>query len=118
MHMRADRGTGPGDLASWSDLEVAAEIFRLLADPTRVGLVHALSHEDELSVSALAQLVGKRQPAVSQHLARLRMARLMTTRRQGTTVLYRLANEHVGQLVTDALHQAEHLGSGVPAHHL
>jgi hypothetical protein len=32
-------------------------------------------------------------------------------------VLYRLTNEHVGQLVSDALRQAEHLGSGVPAHH-
>jgi hypothetical protein len=45
------------------------------------------------------------------------MARLVTTRRDGTKVLYRAANEHVGQLVEDALRQSEHLGSGVPAHH-
>ncbi|MEO7059556.1 MAG: metalloregulator ArsR/SmtB family transcription factor [Lapillicoccus sp.] len=116
--MRAGSGIDAEDPVPWTDLEVAAEIFRLLADPTRVGLVHALSHEDELSVSSLAERVGKRHPAVSQHLARLRMARLVTTRRQGTTVLYRLANEHVGQLVTDALHQAEHLGGDLPSHHL
>lgn len=118
MHMRAGKDAGPADLVPWTDLEIAAQIFRLLADPTRVGLVHALSHDDELSVSALAERLGKRQPAVSQHLARLRMARLVTTRRQGTTVLYRLADEHVGRLVTDALHQAEHLGGDVPSHHL
>jgi hypothetical protein len=45
------------------------------------------------------------------------MARLVTTRRDGTKVLYRAANEHVGQLVEDALRQSEHLGSGIPPHH-
>jgi hypothetical protein len=45
------------------------------------------------------------------------MARLVQTRRQGTQVFYRLENEHVRQLVVDALHHAEHAGPGVPAHH-
>lgn len=99
------------------DYTVAAEIFRLLADPTRVGLLHALCDAEELSVGDLATTVGRRQTAVSQHLARLRMARLVTTRREGTTVLYRLANEHVRQLVSDGVRHAEHLGPGVPAHH-
>ncbi|MDO9455427.1 metalloregulator ArsR/SmtB family transcription factor [Nocardioides sp.] len=107
MHMHADG----------EDFTVAAEIFRLLADPTRVALLHALTHDDELSVTALAESVDKRQASVSQHLAKLRMGRLVTTRKQGTTVLYRLANAHVGRLVVDALSQADHLGPGVPAHH-
>jgi len=99
------------------------EIFRILADATRVRLLRALTdpaQEDatrELSVSQLADAVNKRPGAVSQHLAKLRMARLVTTRRDGTKVLYRAANEHVGQLVEDALRQSEHLGSGIPPHH-
>jgi DNA-binding transcriptional ArsR family regulator len=103
-------------------VELAVEIFRILADATRVRLLRALTDPArdatrELSVSQLADAVNKRPGAVSQHLAKLRMARLVTTRRDGTKVLYRAANEHVGQLVEDALRQSEHLGSGVPAHH-
>jgi DNA-binding transcriptional ArsR family regulator len=55
---------------------------------------------------------------VSQHLAKLRMARLVRTRREGTQVFYRLENDHVRQLVTDAVHNAEHAAGGVPPHHL
>ena len=61
--------------------------------------------------------VGKPAPSVSQHLAKLRMARLVRTRREGTTIFYRLENDHVGQLVTDAVFNAEHAGPGVPGHH-
>ena len=92
------------------------EVFRLLADVTRVQLLRALA-DGELSVNELAEAVGKRNGAVSQHLAKLRMARLVTTRRQGTQVLYQVANEHVTQLVADALRHSEHLGPGTPAHH-
>src|SRR4029078_11024766 len=71
----------------------------------------------ELSVSPLADAVNKRPGAVSQHLAKLRMARLVTTRRDGTKALYRAANQQLCQLVRDRLRQSEHLGSGVPPHH-
>jgi DNA-binding transcriptional ArsR family regulator len=46
------------------------------------------------------------------------MTRLVQTRREGTQVFYRLENEHVAQLVTDAIHNAEHSGPEVPGHHL
>ena len=46
------------------------------------------------------------------------MTRLVQTRREGTQVFYRLENEHVAQLVTDAIHNAEHSGPDVPGHHL
>lgn len=95
---------------------LAVEVFRLLADATRVQLLLVLG-TDELSVNDLAAAVGKRNGAVSQHLAKLRMARLVTTRKHGTQVLYRVANTHVVQLVADALSHAEHLGPGTPAHH-
>lgn len=112
--MRMYAGSNPTD----DELSVASGVFRLLADPTRVGLLRALAATDhELSVTALAEIVGKRQAAVSQHLAKLRMGHLVTTRRDGNQVHYRLANEHVGRLVLDGLRHAEHLGPGIPAHH-
>jgi DNA-binding transcriptional ArsR family regulator len=95
----------------------AAEMFRLLADETRVRLVHALL-DAELSVGQLAEVVGKPGPSVSQHLAKLRLARLVSTRRDGTFVYYRIDNDHVAQLVVDALRHAEHGRTPTPRHHL
>jgi len=114
--MRADsqpcRRTLPDD-----QVDLAAEVFRMLADGTRIRILWALIGR-ELSVNELAAEVGKNGPGVSQHLAKLRMTRLVQTRREGTQIFYRLENEHVAQLVTDAIHNAEHAGPDVPGHHL
>ncbi|OAT66754.1 ArsR family transcriptional regulator [Mycobacteroides immunogenum] len=109
---------GQVDRAPLGDEQVGlvVEVFRMLADATRVRVLWALT-AGELSVNDLADLVGKPAPSVSQHLAKLRMARLVRTRRDGTTVYYSLENEHVEQLVTDAVHNAEHAGPGIPPHH-
>ncbi len=88
----------------------------MLADATRIRVLWALT-DGELSVNELAERIGKPPPAVSQHLAKLRMARLVRTRRSGTTIFYSLENEHVRQLVVDAVFNAEHAGPGVPSHH-
>jgi DNA-binding transcriptional ArsR family regulator len=96
--------------------ELAAEVFRMLADSTRVRLLWAMLDE-ELPVNELADLVGKSAPSVSQHLAKLRMARLVRTRREGTQVFYRVENDHVARLVRDAVFNAEHAGLDVPRHH-
>jgi DNA-binding transcriptional ArsR family regulator len=95
---------------------VAVEVLRVLADPTRLRLAGALL-DDEKSVTQLAAELDRPIPGVSQHLAKLRMARLVTTRRQGTSVLYRVENGHVRQLVLDTLGHVEHLLDEVPAHH-
>jgi DNA-binding transcriptional ArsR family regulator len=92
------------------------EVFRMLADATRVRVLWALVDE-EMSVTDLAEHVGKPAPSVSQHLAKLRMARLVRTRRDGTTIFYSLENDHVRQLVSDAVFNAEHASPGVPGHH-
>lgn len=97
-------------------LSLVVEVFRMLADATRVQVLWSLAHR-EMSVSELAEHVGKPAPSVSQHLAKLRMARLVRTRREGTTIFYSLENDHVCQLVTDAVFNAEHAGPGVPRHH-
>ena len=89
----------------------------MLSDTTRVRLLWALI-DQELAVNELADRLGKPAPSVSQHLAKLRMARLVRTRREGTQVFYRLENEHVAQLVRDAVHNAEHAGPELPRHHV
>ena len=95
---------------------LVVEVFRMLADATRVQVLWSLT-DHEMSVNELAEHVGKPAPSVSQHLAKLRMARLVQTRREGTTIFYSLENNHVRQLVVDSVHNAEHSGPGVPRHH-
>lgn len=95
---------------------LVVEVFRMLADATRVQVLWALA-DHEMSVNELAEHVGKPAPSVSQHLAKLRMARLVRTRRDGTTIFYSLENDHVRQLVIDAVYNAEHAGPGIPGHH-
>jgi DNA-binding transcriptional ArsR family regulator len=97
-------------------VELAVEVFAMLADATRVRIILAL-REGEMAVGALAQTVGKSPAAVSQHLAKMRLARMVSTRQDGNRVLYRLENEHARQLVADAIFQAEHALGGQPAHH-
>lgn len=97
-------------------VELAVEVFGMLADATRVRLILAL-REGEQSVNYLADVVDKSPAAVSQHLAKLRLARFVTTRQEGTRVFYQLENEHAAQLVSDAIFQAEHSLGGIPRHH-
>ena len=97
-------------------VELAVEVFSMLADATRVRIILAL-RDGELSVNYLADIVGKSPAAVSQHLAKLRLARVVATRQDGTRVFYRLANEHARQLVADAIFQAQHALDAIPAHH-
>ncbi len=97
-------------------VELAVEVFAMLADATRVRLILALC-DGERPVGELAEIVGKSPAAVSQHLAKLRLARIVTTRQEGTRVYYRLQNEHARQLVTDAIFQAEHALDAHPRHH-
>ena len=97
-------------------VELAVEVFAMLADATRIRIILAL-RDTELAVNQLAEKVDKSQAAVSQHLAKLRLARIVATRREGTRIFYRLSNEHARRLVADAIFQAEHALDGIPAHH-
>ncbi len=115
LRMNADNGACRRRLPD-DQVDLVVEVFRMLADATRVQVLWALVGR-ELSVTELAAHVGKAAPSVSQHLAKLRMARLVRTRREGTTIFYSLDNDHIGQLVTDAVFNAEHAGPGVPGHH-
>lgn len=101
-----------------SDEQVAwaVETFKLLADPTRLRIVWALLH-GEHSVNNLAEHVGVRPAAVSQHLAKLHLARLVKKRREGTFFYYSAENEHVRRLAAEALFSADHVVFDLPEDH-
>ncbi|GAB7051834.1 metalloregulator ArsR/SmtB family transcription factor [Catenuloplanes indicus JCM 9534] len=97
------------DIAPEAAFGAAVAALRLLGDETRLRLLWHL-RDDERDVTALTAALGTAaRPAVSQHLAKLRLAGLVTTRRDGRRVLYRLNGTHVRHLVVESLAQAEHL---------
>jgi DNA-binding transcriptional ArsR family regulator len=83
-----------------------AETFKALADPTRVRILHALSHA-ELCVGDLAAVLDMSESAVSHQLRLLRSLRVVRARREGKLVFYTLDDEHVTRLFQLSL---EHLG--------
>ena len=115
LRINADKGACTPRLPD-DQVDLVVEVFRMLADSTRIQVLWALVSR-EMSVNDLAAHIGKPAPSVSQHLAKLRMARLVRTRREGTTIFYKLDNDHIAQLVTDAVYNAEHAGPCIPGHH-
>lgn len=97
-------------------IDVAVDVFKVLSDPTRVRILLMLSR-GELSVNEIAEMVDRPGPAVSQHLAKLRWARMVRVRHAGNKSFYQLVDEHAVRLVTEALHQAEHTVEDNPPHH-
>jgi ArsR family transcriptional regulator, lead/cadmium/zinc/bismuth-responsive transcriptional repressor len=87
-------------------VEQAADIFRALADPTRVRILHALSHA-ELCVGDLSAFLNMTDSAVSHQLRLLRDLRVLRSRRDGKLVYYSLDDEHITSLFQQTL---EHLG--------
>ena len=76
--------------------KLQARICKTLADPKRLMIIHEL-REGEMSVSQLVSSLGLPQANVSQHLAILRERGIVTTRREGTTIHYSLANPKIGE---------------------
>ncbi|MFI9723225.1 ArsR/SmtB family transcription factor [Streptomyces sp. NPDC052396] len=81
--------------------ERAVAMLKAVADPTRYRLLWALSGR-ELPVGSLAEMMGAHVAAVSQHLAKLRTAGLVASRREGTRIYYRVAGPHVSNLLAEA----------------
>jgi DNA-binding transcriptional ArsR family regulator len=104
-----------GTKPSPSEFEAAAVVLKMLADPTRLRVLHALL-SGERSVNDLAEAVEAQPAAVSQHLAKLRLGHLVATRREGNRIHYSLANDHVERLVREALFEADHLVGGATHH--
>jgi DNA-binding transcriptional ArsR family regulator len=94
---------------------VAAAVLGLLAERTRLALLARLA-EGEADVTTLTEACGVARPAVSQHLARLRLAGLVTTRKEGRRVIYALRHGHLKRLVDEALGVADHQLGDLPPH--
>lgn len=79
--------------------ELLAKYFRGLGDPTRLQILRHLDAERELSVGELVERVGLPQGTVSTHLGCLRWCGFVATRRQQRSVIYRIADPRVSELV-------------------
>ena len=97
------------------DLVHVTGLFQALADSTRLSLLLALT-DAERTVTDLSETLRQPQSTVSRHLATLRHARLVQTRRDGPRVYYRLADAHLTHLLTEAFSHAQHARLGLPDH--
>ena len=83
-----------------------AEIFKVLGDPTRIKILELLSHED-MCVSNIAEMLDMTHSAISHQLRVLKQNRLVKYRKEGKTVLYTLADEHVFTILSQGIEHVE-----------
>lgn len=89
------------------DTRRMAQIFKALADDTRMKIALALCREDELCVCDVANIIGSTVATASHHLRLLRHMGLAKHRKEGKLVFYSLDDEHVRQLILLALEHGE-----------
>ncbi len=90
-----------------STLNQLSDLFRVFGDGTRIRILYVL-FEDEVCVCDLAKILNMTQSAVSHQLRILKSARLIRSRRDGKTVFYSLADDHVRTLLkqgTEHVHE-------------
>ena len=92
------RAALPGD----ETLYDLAELFKVFGDSTRIKLLSVLM-EGEMCVCDLAQMLGLSQSAVSHQLRVLKSAELVKFRREGKTVFYALADDHVKTIISNGM---------------
>lgn len=83
-------------------LEAAAELFKLCSDPTRVGILCALSRH-RLCVCELAEVLEMSSSAISHQLRSLKQTGLVRSRRAGKSVVYSIADPHIEEIFNLAL---------------
>lgn len=92
----------PGD----ETLYDLADLFRIFADSTRIKILYVL-FESEVCVCDIAQLLGMTQSAISHQLRALKQAKLVKNRREGKTVFYSLADDHVVTILAQGMEHIE-----------
>ncbi len=83
-----------------------AELYKVFGDSTRIRLLYVLM-EEELCVCDLAALLGMSLSAVSHQLRILKQARLVKFRKEGKTVFYSLADDHVKTIIAQGMDHVE-----------
>ncbi len=91
-----------------------AQLFKVLADETRLRILEMLGRRKELCVRDLWERLGQSQPAVSHHLGLLRMAGLVDTRHEGKHIYYRIDEQRFDELMT--LIQSTQVGTEMLSH--
>ena len=76
-----------------------AQVFKLLSDETRLRILFYLAQNSEIHVTDLCNRLGQSQPAVSHHLALLRVSGLIESRREGKHNFYSVRTDHFGELL-------------------
>ena len=89
------------------DARQIAETFKILGDPTRIKILHALSRR-ELCVCDISAIVAMGQSAVSHQLRLLRSARLVKYRKEGKMVWYSLDDSHISLLLAQGIEHIQH----------
>ena len=98
--MRTKRRSAIPELAEQLEKDIV-QVFKLLSDETRLRVLMYLIREGELHVTALCDKLGQSQPAVSHHLALLRVAGLIEARRDGKHNYYSIRAKHFHRLLTE-----------------
>jgi ArsR family transcriptional regulator len=100
--------------------ELQAEISKTLANPLRIALLHVLK-DGEKTVNELVASIGASQSNISQHLALMRQRQIVKTRKQGSTVYYRVSSPKISQacdiireVLIDQLNQKQELAKTNP----
>ena len=83
-----------------------AELYKIFGDTTRIKILYVL-HEAEMCVCDIAQLLGSSQSAISHQLRVLKQAKLVKYRREGKTVFYSLADDHVRMILNQGMEHVE-----------
>lgn len=90
------------EMPSEDTLYDLTELFRIFGDSTRIRILYVL-FEAEMCVCDIAALLGMTQSAISHQLKALKNARLVKSRREGKTVFYALADDHVKTIIDQGL---------------
>lgn len=91
--------------------EDISTVFRVLADPTRVAIIHALSLA-ELCNCDLASVLGISESAVSHQMRELRLMKLVSAEKRGRMMYYRLTDTHIRHIFEDTLRHVRESSSG------
>ena len=91
-----------------SELYELADLFKVFGDSTRIKILYAL-YENEMCVYDIANLLNMTQSAISHQLRVLKQNRLVKYRKDGKTVLYSLADEHVFTILSQGMEHVEEL---------
>ena len=105
MNKLEEPSSAPEALEEWI-VECLSRLFSSISDPTRIRIVHALTEADRLNVSEIAEYTDLSISAISHQLRLLRDRAMLRATREGRSVYYSLADEHLRTLIRTGVQHA------------